>query len=53
MAKKDDRIKIKLRSTESSYVYHTMKSKRNTPERIQLRKYDPILRRHVIFKEHK
>ncbi|MBK07849.1 MAG: 50S ribosomal protein L33 [Deltaproteobacteria bacterium] len=53
MAKKDDRIIIKLRSTESSYMYHTTKSKRNTPERLQLRKYDPILRRHVIFKEHK
>jgi len=53
MAKKDDRIKIKLRSTESSYVYHTIKNKRNTPERLQLKKYDPILRKHVLFKERK
>lgn len=53
MAKKDDRINIKLKSTESSYIYHTKKNKRNTTERLQLRKYDPILRRHVIFKESK
>lgn len=53
MAKKDDRVKIKLRSTESPYVYHTMKNKRNSPDRIQLKKYDPVLRKHVLFKEHK
>lgn len=53
MAKKDDRTKIKMRSTESTYVYHTMKNKRNTTERLELRKYDPILRRHAIFREHK
>lgn len=53
MAKKEDRVKIKLRSTESSYVYHTMKNKRNTPDRMEIKKYDPILKRHVVFKEHK
>lgn len=53
MAKKEDRINIKLRSTESSYTYHTNKNKRNTTDRLQLRKYDPVVRRHVIFKEHK
>ena len=53
MAKKDDRINIKMRSTESAYTYHTQKNKRNSPERLQLRKYDPVLRRHVMFKEHK
>ncbi len=51
--KKEDRIKIRLRSTESHYTYHTTKNRRNTPERLQLRKYDPIVKRHVIFKEHK
>lgn len=53
MAKKGDRINIKLKSTESPYVYHTNKNKRNTTERLQLRKYDPVVRRHVIFKESK
>ncbi len=53
MAKKDDRQQVKMRSTESSYMYYTTKNKRNTTDRLQLRKYDPILRRHVLFKEHK
>lgn len=53
MAKKDDRSQVKLRSTESSFMYYTTKNKRNTPDRLELRKYDPTLRRHVIFKEHK
>ncbi len=53
MAKKDDRVTIKLKSTESTYIYHTVKNKRNTTERLELRKYDPILRRHVNFKESK
>lgn len=53
MAKKYDRVNIKLKSTESTYIYHTNKNKRNTTERLELRKYDPILRRHVNFKESK
>ncbi len=53
MAKKGDRINIKMRSTESHYTYHTQKNKRNSPERLSLRKYDPVLKRHVMFKEHK
>jgi len=47
------REKIKLKSSESSYHYHTMKNKTQTPERIVLKKYDPTLRRHVEFKETK
>ena len=51
MAKAGNRIMVKMRSTESPYTYTTMKNKRNTPDRIQLKKYDPVLRKHVIFKE--
>jgi len=52
MAAKDVRDTIKMRSTEGSgYVYMTNKSRRNTPDRLELRKYDPVLRRHVIFRE--
>ncbi len=51
MAKKGPRIWVKLRSTESSYVYLTQKNRRNDPQRLELRKYDPIVRRHVIFRE--
>lgn len=53
MAKKGAREKIRLKSTESSEVYWTFKNKRNTPDRIELRKYDKKLRKHVTFKEAK
>lgn len=53
MAKKNDlRPLIKLRSTAGTgYIYVTRKNRRNDPDRISLRKYDPIIRRHVEFKE--
>ena len=53
MAKKGAREKIKLKSTESAEVYWTMKNKRNTTERLELKKYDKKLRKHVTFKEAK
>jgi large subunit ribosomal protein L33 len=53
MAKSNEkRPIIKLRSTEGSgFVYVTRKNKVNDRERIELRKFDPVLRRHVMFKE--
>lgn len=43
---------IKLRSTAGTgYTYVTRKSRRNTPDRLVLRKFDPVARRHVEFKE--
>lgn len=54
MAKKatDTRPVIKLRSTGGTgYMYVTRKNKRNTPDRLVVKKYDPILRRHIDFKE--
>lgn len=53
MAKKGAREKIKLKSTESSECYWTLKNKRNTPDRIELKKYDKKLRKHTVFKEAK
>lgn len=47
------REKIKLKSAKSTYFYHTVKNKTKTPDRITLRKYDPIVREHVEFKETK
>lgn len=47
------REKIKMKSSESSYYYFTVKNKTNTPDRITLTKYDPTLRRRVEFKESK
>lgn len=53
MAKKNDlRPLIKLRSTAGTgYTYATRKNRRNDPERLVLRKYDPVVRKHVEFKE--
>ncbi|MFX3681217.1 MAG: 50S ribosomal protein L33 [Candidatus Hopanoidivoransaceae bacterium] len=52
MAGSDKRPIIKLRSTAGTgYTYVTTKNKTNTRERIEIKKYDPKIRKHVIFKE--
>jgi large subunit ribosomal protein L33 len=52
MARNDKRPIIKLRSTAGTgYTYVTTKNKVNQRERLELRKYDPVVRRHVVFKE--
>ena len=53
MARSSDiRPVIKLRSTAGTgYTYVTRKNRRTTPDRLVLRKYDPIARRHVDFRE--
>ncbi len=52
MARNDLRPIIKLRSTEGTgYTYVTRKSGRNDPDRLVLRKYDPVARAHVLFRE--
>ena len=52
-SKKGNRIVIKLRSTESGHMYITMKNRKNDPNRLELRRYDPTLRRHVPYRETK
>ena len=48
------REKIKLvSSADTGHYYTTMKNKRNTPDKIELKKYDPVARKHVIYKEAK
>ena len=51
MAKKGNRETIKLKSTASHYTYTTSKNKRNTVDRLEIKKYDPVVRKHVVFKE--
>ncbi|SFS55463.1 50S ribosomal protein L33 [Saccharopolyspora flava] len=53
MAKSTDtRPVIKLRSTAGTgFTYVTTKNRRNTPDRVRLRKYDPVARKHVEFRE--
>lgn len=51
MAKKGVRVVIKMRSTESAHMYITEKNRRNNPQRLELKKYDPFVRRHVLYRE--
>lgn len=47
-------ILIKLVSTaDTGFFYVTKKNPRNHTEKFQFRKYDPIARKHVLFKESK
>lgn len=52
MARNDSRPIIKLRSTAGTgCTYVTRKNRRNDPDRMVLRKYDPVVRRNVEFRE--
>jgi len=52
MAKNDKGAQpIALKSTESGHMYHTKKNKRKHPSRMELTKYDPTLRRRVLYRE--
>jgi large subunit ribosomal protein L33 len=52
MARNDLRPIVKLRSTAGTgYTYVTRKSRRNDPDRLTLRKFDPRAGRHVDFRE--
>ena len=53
MGKSLNRVLVKLKSTESPYIYYTKKNKMNTENRLELKKYDPVVRKHVLFKETK
>ena len=53
-SKSKNTIKVILRSSDpqSSYFYTTKKSKKNK-EKLRLRKFDPIVNKHVEFVEEK
>ena len=54
MAGSSKRAIIQLESTAGTgYRYTVTKSKRLHPDRVEFRKYDPVVRKHVIFKETK
>ncbi len=50
---KGARETIKMKSTESTECYWTKKNKRTSSQRMELKKYDKKLKKHVIFKESK
>jgi len=48
------REKIKLVSSAGTgYFYTTSKNKRTSTEKLRLKKYDPVVRKHVEFVEEK
>jgi large subunit ribosomal protein L33 len=48
------REKIKLVSTaDTGHYYTTMKNKRNDPDKLEMVKYDPVVRKRVAYKEGK
>jgi large subunit ribosomal protein L33 len=48
------REKIKLESTAGTgHFYTTTKNKRTTPDKMEIKKFDPVTRKHVIYKETK
>jgi large subunit ribosomal protein L33 len=55
MAKKNKEARsyVKMQSSESAHCYMTERNRRNSTARLELRKYDPIVRKHVIYKEAK
>lgn len=51
---KSVREKIKLVSTEGTGHFYTItKNKRTKPEKVEMRKFDPVVRKHVMYKEAK
>ena len=52
MASKGGREKIKLESTAGTgHFYTTSKNKKTTPETLEFLKFDPKVRKHVLYKE--
>lgn len=48
------RDKIKLESSAGTgHFYTTTKNKRNMPGKMEIKKFDPKVRQHVLFKEAK
>ena len=48
------REKIRLvTSAGTGHFYTTDKNKSSTPDKLEMKKYDPVVRKHVVYKEDK
>jgi len=47
-----DKIKL-VSSAGTGHYYTTTKNKRTTPDKLEMNKYDPVVRKHVKYKESK
>ena len=51
---KSARDKIRLVSSAGTgHFYTTDKNKKNTPGKMEMKKYDPVVRKHVMYKDAK
>ena len=58
MAKKGNRVQVIVQCTEHKTTglagtsrHITTKNRKNTPERLEMKKYNPILRKYTVHKE--
>ena len=47
-----DKIRM-ISSAGTGHFYTTNKNKKNTPQKLEFKKYDPVVREHVMYKEGK
>lgn len=47
-----DKVKL-VSSAGTGHYYTTTKNKRTMPEKLEMKKYDPVVRKHVAYKEAK
>ena len=47
-----DKIKL-VSSAGTGHYYTTNRQKKNTPHKLEFKKYDPVVRKHVMYKEAK
>jgi large subunit ribosomal protein L33 len=52
MASKRDKIRL-VSSADTGHFYTTDKNKKTTTDKIEMKKYDPVVRKHVIYNEAK
>ncbi len=52
MAGTRDKIRM-VSSAGTGHFYTTTKNKRTTPNKLEMKKYDPVVRKHVMYKEAK
>ncbi len=52
MARTKNDIKL-VSSANTGFFYVTKKNPKNNTKKLELKKYDPVVRKHVVFKEGK
>ena len=52
MASKRDKIRM-ISTAGTGHFYTTDKNKKTTPEKLEIMKFDPKVRKHVMYKETK